>query len=68
VKLTPSQQTVVMHFAAGKTAKGVGRAMGISEEAVKSRTRYIRRKLRAKTMVQAVARAIVTGAVDIKAS
>jgi len=62
--LTDREREVLLWIAAGKTKSEVGDILGISDSCVKRHCESIFRKLEARTLAQAVARAIGLGVID----
>lgn len=64
--LTSREREALVLAANGKTNAAIARALGLSEETVKSRMQVIRRKLRVSDRAQAVAVALVLGVLALE--
>ncbi|MGP3737972.1 response regulator transcription factor (plasmid) [Streptomyces sp. GDS52] len=64
--LTARERQALVLAANGKTNGAIARALGLSEETVKSRMQVIRRKLRAQDRTQAVAVALALGVLALE--
>ncbi|MET9436937.1 helix-turn-helix transcriptional regulator [Streptomyces sp. NPDC006551] len=64
--ITGRQRQILALAANGNTNRATGRALGISEESVKSHMQLILRKLRVHDRTQAVAVALAMGVLDLE--
>jgi DNA-binding NarL/FixJ family response regulator len=64
--VTARQRQILTLAANGNTNRGIGRALGIGEEAVKSQMQKVLRKLRADDRTQAVAVALRLGLISLE--
>ena len=64
--LTAKEKEALALSANGKTNAAIARALGLSEETVKTRMQVVRRKLRAKDRTHAVAVALALGVLSLE--